>query len=598
MTAKISKTMGEHLVKALANGNHEVVGARTNTERAMIGRGLIRHQQLKTRVTDSRGHLVRSHGCVLTEEGMSEALRLREAQQAPSAPQASSKHADAHDAMFYGTDGRFRADRSEQAWMSAQDNANQTAREEGFERGTEPWFKIVTSSYASLLDDGMYTEPTPAAEEGFDGATIVAGAQYAARTWGATEHQEVPRSAPQVAPVTDEFTSMGAAVEFLGRLKAGDRVRITREGRTRDYTVSMPARRSGSQSTVKVTVTLGPGRYAFEVSAGDLFAQRGDKATMTFGGTKMMRTPEAPAPTTTQEDTMPETPVHNPYDPTPGIDADGRPYAVGDTVESVHRARTGARRGMAAEEGAVTGMVDGRPVVRFTTGDQDETDVRPDLFRITTPAAPSAAPGQQYGGITREDVANGNGPAPALARAATFFRMYDQRHPAPAEERAGKFVMPIIDYRHRPHIDIDGTLYTVIALRPAGATADPGTVTVTDGTNGRFPYSAGTNPFETAAHEGRRVAWRVDGHDWAEFKGYQVRTEDRGHGIVAVYVKGSANDIKAIERASRAYARKHLTFAPGMSGGPVSGGGEFCDGGATYISQDVHVTQPLAPRED
>jgi hypothetical protein len=64
-----------------------------------------------------------------------------------------------------------------------------------------------------------------------------------------------------------------------------------------------------------------------------------------------------------------------------------------------------------------------------------------------------------------------------------------------------------------------------------------------------------------------------------------------------VYVKGSANDIKGIERASRAYA-KTLTFAPGMKPGPVGGGGEFCDAGATYISQDVHTTQPLAARTD
>ncbi|MFJ4902934.1 hypothetical protein [Streptomyces sp. NPDC088727] len=91
------------------------------------------------------------------------------------------------------------------------------------------------------------------------------------------------------APVEREFASMGDAVAFLGSLRVGDRVRVTQGGRTGDYGVSMPARRSGSQGTVKVTVSLGPGRYAFEVSAGDLFAQRGDKATMTLGGTRMVR---------------------------------------------------------------------------------------------------------------------------------------------------------------------------------------------------------------------------------------------------------------------------------------------------------------------
>jgi hypothetical protein len=106
-----------------------------------------------------------------------------------------------------------------------------------------------------------------------------------------------------------------------------------------------------------------------------------------------------------------------------------------------------------------------------------------------------------------------------------------------------------------------------------------------------------TERYRTGTDGGERVAWRVDGHTWKGFMGYQVRTEDRGHGIIAVYVKGSANDIKGIERASRAYA-KTLTFAPGCSVGAVGGGGEFCDAGATYISQDTHVTQPLAARTD
>lgn len=77
MAAKISKVMGAQLVKALANGNREVVGAATNTERALITRGLVRHQELKTRVLDSRGHLVRSHGLVLTEDGAEAAEALR-----------------------------------------------------------------------------------------------------------------------------------------------------------------------------------------------------------------------------------------------------------------------------------------------------------------------------------------------------------------------------------------------------------------------------------------------------------------------------------------------------------------------------------------
>lgn len=227
----------------------------------------------------------------------------------------------------------------------------------------------------------FYTNPVEGAQ-GAGSAPVAAVAPVAAPK---------PVEAP-LAPVTDEFPSMAAAVDFLGRLKVGERVRITKDGRTNDYTVSRPARRHGSQGTVNVTVSIRPGGYSFEVSAGNLFAQRGDKATMTLGGTKMMRTPTAPsAPITTQE-----APVHDPFNPTPGIDADGRPYAVDDTVESTHRARIGARRGKAAEEGTVTAVVDGRPVVRFTAGTNEgtEEDVRPDLFRITSPAAP--APAETY----------------------------------------------------------------------------------------------------------------------------------------------------------------------------------------------------------
>lgn len=44
------------------------------------------------------------------------------------------------------------------------------------------------------------------------------------------------------------------------------------------------------------------------------------------------------------------------------------------------------------------------------------------------------APGQQYGGITRADVANGNGPAEALWRAGEFFKMYDAQQAARAQE--------------------------------------------------------------------------------------------------------------------------------------------------------------------
>jgi hypothetical protein len=113
-----------------------------------------------------------------------------------------------------------------------------------------------------------------------------------------TAEVEAKRAAAPLAPVTDEFASMGAAVEFLSGLAVGDRVRITKDGRTNDYAVTRAARREGSQGTTNVTVSIRPGGYAFEVYADHLYANRtGDKATWSMGGTRMMRTPveEAPA---------------------------------------------------------------------------------------------------------------------------------------------------------------------------------------------------------------------------------------------------------------------------------------------------------------
>lgn len=146
-----------------------------------------------------------------------------------------------------------------------------------------------------------------------------------------------------------------------------------------------------------------------------------------------------------------------------------------------------------------------------------------------------------------------------------------------------------------PVLDVEGgERYRLVPFAPAGVVVEAGHV---------MAYNAHTGDkwrdrYEVGTVGGERVAWRIDGDTWEAFKGYQVRTQARGHGIIAVYVKGSARDIKGIERASRDYARKALTFAPGMSMGAVGGGGEFRDAGATYISQDVHATQPLTPRED
>ncbi|MFD8648691.1 hypothetical protein [Streptomyces mirabilis] len=173
--------------------------------------------------------------------------------------------------------------------------------------------------------------------------------------------------------------------------------------------------------------------------------------------------------------------------------------------------------------------------------------------------------------------------------------------PAPAPQRTGviRGFTTDADGNHdrTPVLEIDGERYRLVAVRPAGVHEDEG---VTLAVSAHSVHISGR--YRTGALPGRSgdmpVAWGVDGHTWERVNGYEVRTEDRGHGIIAVYVKGSANDISGIERASRAYARKNLTFAPGRSMGAVGGGGEFHDAGATYISQDVHTTQPLTARTD
>jgi hypothetical protein len=74
---------------------------------------------------------------------------------------------------------------------------------------------------------------------------------------------------------------------------------------------------------------------------------------------------------------------------------------------------------------------------------------------------------------------------------------------------------------------------------------------------------------------------------------YAITTEDRGHGIKAVYVEGPSSEIDAIDRAGKSYARK--TWG---ASGPVSSGGAFTDKGATYTAQLIFCTKPLTPRTD
>ncbi|MEU9310921.1 hypothetical protein [Streptomyces sp. NPDC048256] len=66
-------------------------------------------------------------------------------------------------------------------------------------------------------------------------------------------------------------SSFHDAVAFLSGLRIGDTVRVTREGRTSEVKVIRPAHRSdgpfGDYTSVAVTVSHGPGRHSFEVTA-------------------------------------------------------------------------------------------------------------------------------------------------------------------------------------------------------------------------------------------------------------------------------------------------------------------------------------------
>lgn len=147
-----------------------------------------------------------------------------------------------------------------------------------------------------------------------------------------------------------------------------------------------------------------------------------------------------------------------------------------------------------------------------------------------------------------------------------------------------------------PVLDVEGgERYRLVPFAPKGAIAEPGNVLaynvhVVNMPELRERYTVGTLG-------GDRVAWHEDGYAWEGFKGYQVRTEDRGHGIIAVYVKGSAHQTRIIDRTANAWARKNLTFEDGLSA-RGNGGGEFRDAGATYIAQAIFTTKRLAPRED
>lgn len=96
----------------------------------------------------------------------------------------------------------------------------------------------------------------------------------------------------------EEHREFVKAYELIASLKVGDRVRVTRPGGTYDrvvMTVSQGPRRSGGQfgspESLHVTVTFGPGRYAFEVGVDHLWRRRWGHAWI-GGGTTLEKITE------------------------------------------------------------------------------------------------------------------------------------------------------------------------------------------------------------------------------------------------------------------------------------------------------------------
>lgn len=66
------------------------------------------------------------------------------------------------------------------------------------------------------------------------------------------------------------MTTLHEAACLLYSLRVGDTVRVTREGRTEEVQVTNPAHYSdgphGAYDSLAVTVSHGPGRYAFDIT--------------------------------------------------------------------------------------------------------------------------------------------------------------------------------------------------------------------------------------------------------------------------------------------------------------------------------------------
>ena len=83
---RLTRSLEEKLIAAYADPNREVAPTRGwKSHVALVERGLAAHRELDSRVLDGRGHLVRSHGYVLTAEGVETARGLVEEREAAQA---------------------------------------------------------------------------------------------------------------------------------------------------------------------------------------------------------------------------------------------------------------------------------------------------------------------------------------------------------------------------------------------------------------------------------------------------------------------------------------------------------------------------------
>ncbi|PPS89596.1 hypothetical protein [Streptomyces sp. MH60] len=344
----------EALRTALDNEDGIVeVSADKRTHEGLVGRGLAdwKHGSELGRSVHALTY------CVITDAGRAYLAKLD-----------GTVHETAHDVMFLDAERQFRhADRSHGAYMSAGDNADETAREEGFGRYTERWYQVVMSSYASLIDDGAWVEPTPAAVE-------------------AQPTEERP--AVGVGRIVAELDALNREVE------AGRREReiITDRNGVRWYEGWDGIFRDGYGAAVP--------RALVSVNAAEAQQREG-------------------RPSVAQCD------VHA---------CGGCSYDCCAPVETFTAVREGSGTQVNACRACI--RVHGLAVVDGWTGERVALPaVGAQQESVSAPAVVEGE-GQQYGGITREDVANGNGPAEALWRAGQFFRMYDARQQREASQGA------------------------------------------------------------------------------------------------------------------------------------------------------------------